>query len=152
MVLPPPGGGNAGGRDREGEDIGPQETEYGRAIRCDATNSGPMRGLGATVGDPCPPPSLRALAEGQNRSRRDELRDRILSPEDRCPHPHYPCRLRCSHQGEAEPIFVPPPAWGPPCQAPGDPALEGVQGRLHLSRQDPGLRPEEEDLLCHGDD
>ena len=29
-------------------------------------------------------------------------------------------------------------------------ALEGVQGRFRLPRQYPGLRPEEEDLLCHG--
>ena len=29
-------------------------------------------------------------------------------------------------------------------------ALEGVQGRFHLPRQYPGLRPEEEDLMCHG--
>ena len=29
--------------------------------------------------------------------------------------------------------------------------MEGVQGRFHLHRQYPGLRPEEEDLLCHGD-
>ena len=50
MVLPPPGGGNTGCGDCEGEDIGPQETEYGRAIRCDETNSGPLRGLGATGG------------------------------------------------------------------------------------------------------
>ena len=34
---------------------------------------------------------------------------------------------------------------------PSDPALEGVQGRFHFPRQNPGLRPEEEDLLCHGD-
>ena len=29
-------------------------------------------------------------------------------------------------------------------------ALEGVQGRLYPLGEDPGLRPEEEDLLCHG--
>ena len=27
---------------------GPQETEYGRAIRCNAADSGPLRGLGTT--------------------------------------------------------------------------------------------------------
>ena len=54
MVLPPPGGSNTGSGDCEGEDIGPQETEYGRAIRCDATDSGPLRGLGATGGDTGP--------------------------------------------------------------------------------------------------
>ena len=36
----PPGGSNKGRRDREGEDIGPPETEYGRAIRCNAADSG----------------------------------------------------------------------------------------------------------------
>ena len=50
MVLPPPGGSNTGCGDCEGEDIGPQETEYGRAIRCDETDYGPLRGLGATGG------------------------------------------------------------------------------------------------------
>ena len=41
--------------DSESEDIGPPETEYGRAIRCDETDSGPLRGLGATGGDTGPP-------------------------------------------------------------------------------------------------
>ena len=35
----------------------------------------------------------------QNRPRRNELRDRILSPEDRCPRPHYPRFLGSSRQG-----------------------------------------------------
>ena len=38
----PPGGSNKGRRDREGKDIGPPETEYGRAIRCNAADSGPL--------------------------------------------------------------------------------------------------------------
>ena len=49
--LPPPGGGAQGGRSREGQDIGPPETEYGRAIHCDATNSGALRGGEAAAGD-----------------------------------------------------------------------------------------------------
>ena len=32
MAVPPPGGSNKERRDREGEDIGPPETEYGRAF------------------------------------------------------------------------------------------------------------------------
>ena len=35
-------------------DIGPQETEYGRAIHCDETDSGPLRGLGVTGGTRVP--------------------------------------------------------------------------------------------------
>ena len=62
MVLPPSGGSNTGCRDCEGEDIGPQETEYGRAIRCDATDSGPLRELGAAGGDTGPPQMV--VAEG----------------------------------------------------------------------------------------
>ena len=42
------------------------------------------------LGDPCPPPLLRPLTESQNRSRRNELRDHILCPEERCPRSHYP--------------------------------------------------------------
>ena len=40
--YPPPGGGTQGCGDREGEDIGPPEKEYGCAIRCNAANSGPL--------------------------------------------------------------------------------------------------------------
>ena len=40
--YPPPGGSNKGRGDREGEDIGPPETEYGCAIRCNAADSGPL--------------------------------------------------------------------------------------------------------------
>ena len=52
--LPPPGGGYQGGGDRESQDIGPPETEYGRAIHCDATDSGTLRGGGAAEGDTGP--------------------------------------------------------------------------------------------------
>ena len=97
-----------------------------------------------------PPPLFRPLTESQNRPRCNELRDRILSPEDRCTCPHNPCVLYCSRQGEVLPLPVPTSAWQSPRQPPSDPALEGVQGRLHLHCQYPGLRPEEEDLLCHG--
>ena len=38
MAVPPLGGSNKGRRDREGKDIGPPETEYGREIRCNAAN------------------------------------------------------------------------------------------------------------------
>ena len=51
MAVPPPGGSYKGRGDSESEDIGPPETEYGRAIRCDAADSGTMRGDGATGGD-----------------------------------------------------------------------------------------------------
>ena len=77
MVLPPPGGSNTGCGDCEGEDIGTQETEYGRAIRCDATNSGPLRGLGATGGDTGSPKMLGAEGDqletgtGEERKRGD---------------------------------------------------------------------------------
>ena len=42
MVLPLPGGGSKGGGGREGQDIGPTETYYGRAIYCDTTDSGDL--------------------------------------------------------------------------------------------------------------
>ena len=54
MVLPLPGGGSKGGGDSEGQYIGPPETEYGRAIYCDATDSGALRGGGETTGDTSP--------------------------------------------------------------------------------------------------
>ena len=38
----------AGGR--EGQDIGPPETEYGRTIYCDTTYSGALRGGGVAAG------------------------------------------------------------------------------------------------------
>ena len=54
VVLPLPRRGSKGGRGREGQDIGPPETEYGRAIYCDTTDSGALRGGGAAAGDTCP--------------------------------------------------------------------------------------------------
>ena len=54
MGLPPPGGGYQGGGGRESQDIGPPETEYGRAIHCNATDSGNLRGDGAAEGDTGP--------------------------------------------------------------------------------------------------
>ena len=54
MVIPLPGGGPKRGGGREGQDIGPPETEYGRAIYCNATDSGALRGGGETVGDTSP--------------------------------------------------------------------------------------------------
>ena len=41
-VYPPPGGGDKGRGVSESEDIGPPETEYGRAIRCNAADSGTL--------------------------------------------------------------------------------------------------------------
>ena len=52
--LPLPGGGYQGGGVRESQDIGPPEKEYGRAIHCDATDSGTLRGGGAAEGDTGP--------------------------------------------------------------------------------------------------
>ena len=52
--LPPPGGGSQGGGGSEGQDIGPPNTEYGRAIHCDTTDSGALRGDGAAAGDTGP--------------------------------------------------------------------------------------------------
>ena len=54
MVLPLPFRGSKGGGGREGQDIGPPETEYGRAIYCDTTNSGALRGGGEAKGDTSP--------------------------------------------------------------------------------------------------
>ena len=54
MVLPLPGGGSKGGGGREGQDIGPPETEYGHAIYCDVTNYGALQGSGETAGDTSP--------------------------------------------------------------------------------------------------
>ena len=50
MVLPVPGGGNEGGGDRADSDVDPSEAEHGRAIYCDAADSGPMRGGSETAG------------------------------------------------------------------------------------------------------
>ena len=100
--------------------------------------------------DTCPLPPLRHLAYPQNRLCRNELRDRILSPEDRCPGPHDPRLLESTHQGGVDQLSVPPLAGQSSCQPLCYPALEGVQGRLHPLGKYPRLRPEEEDLLCHG--
>ena len=54
MVLPLPGGGSKGGGGREGQDIGPPETEYGRAIYFNKTDSGALRGGRETAGDTGP--------------------------------------------------------------------------------------------------
>ena len=50
LVLPLPSGGSKGGGGREGQDIGPPETEYGRTIYCDTTDSGALRGGVAAAG------------------------------------------------------------------------------------------------------
>ena len=54
LVLPLPGGGSKGGGGRVGQDIGPPETEHGRAIYCDEADSGALRGGGETAGDTSP--------------------------------------------------------------------------------------------------
>ena len=61
MVLPLPGGGSKGGGGREGQDIGPPETEYGRTIYCDETNSGALRGGGDAMGDTSPTLVVRTV-------------------------------------------------------------------------------------------
>ena len=59
--LPPPGGGSQGGGGREGQDIGPLETEYGRAIHYDTADSGALRGGGAAAGDTGPTAMVGAI-------------------------------------------------------------------------------------------
>ena len=54
MVLPLPGGGSKGGGGREGQDIGPPETEYGSKIHCNTTEYGDLRGGGEAAGDTSP--------------------------------------------------------------------------------------------------
>ena len=54
MYLPPPSRGYQGSGDCESTDIGPPETEYGRAIHCDATDSGTLRGDRAAGGTRVP--------------------------------------------------------------------------------------------------
>ena len=54
MVLPLPGRGCKGVRGPEGQDIGPPETEYGRAMYCDTTDSWALRGGGEAAGYTCP--------------------------------------------------------------------------------------------------
>ena len=43
LVLPFVGGSNEGYRDGSDTDVNPPEAEYGRAIYCDAADSGPVR-------------------------------------------------------------------------------------------------------------
>ena len=50
MVLTVPGGGDEGGGDRADFYVNPSEAEHGRAIYCDATDSGPMQGGSETTG------------------------------------------------------------------------------------------------------
>ena len=59
--LPPPGGGHQGGGGRESQDIGPLEKEYGRAIHCNSTDSGALRGGGAAAGDTGPTEIVGAI-------------------------------------------------------------------------------------------
>ena len=59
--TPPPGGGSQGGGGRESQDIGPPETEYGRAIHCNSTYSGDLRGGGAAAGDTGPTAIVGAI-------------------------------------------------------------------------------------------
>ena len=54
VVLPLPGEGSKGGGGREGQDIGPPETEYGRAIYCNATDFGALQGGREAAGDTSP--------------------------------------------------------------------------------------------------
>ena len=42
MVLPITGGSDEGGGDRSDSDLNPPGAEYGRAIYCDAADSGPV--------------------------------------------------------------------------------------------------------------
>ena len=59
--LSPPGGGYQGGRGPESQGIGPPETEYGRAIHCDSTDSGALQGGGAASGDTGPTAMVQAI-------------------------------------------------------------------------------------------
>ena len=43
LVLPFAGESYEGGRDRSDSDVNPPEAEYGRAIYCDAADSGPVQ-------------------------------------------------------------------------------------------------------------
>ena len=50
MVLPVPDGGNEGGGDCVNSDVDSLEAEHGRAIYCNAANSGTVRGGSKTAG------------------------------------------------------------------------------------------------------
>ena len=91
-----------------------------------APASSRSRAVPTIVGGPMPPPPLCPLTEYQNRPHRNELRDRVVSPEDRCPCSHYPRFLGSSRQGEVQPLPVPPTAGHSPRQPPSYPALERV--------------------------
>ena len=54
MLLPVLGAGEEGVGDREYSDLYPSEAEHGRAIYCDAANSGILRGGSETAGGTCP--------------------------------------------------------------------------------------------------
>ena len=54
MALPLPVRGSKEGGGREGQDIGPPETEYGRAIYCYTTDSGALEGGEEAAGDTSP--------------------------------------------------------------------------------------------------
>ena len=60
MVLPVPGGGDEGGGYRADSDIDPPEAEHGRAIYCDAADSGPVQGKSKTAGGTGPKAMVRA--------------------------------------------------------------------------------------------
>ena len=50
VFLPLPVGCSQGSGGHEGQDIGPSETEYGRAIHCETTDYGALQGGGAAAG------------------------------------------------------------------------------------------------------
>ena len=50
MLLPVPGRGDEGGEDCADSDVDPSVAEHGRAIYCDAADSGPVRGGSKTAG------------------------------------------------------------------------------------------------------
>ena len=51
MVVPIIGGSNGGSRLRGDQDIRHEEAEYGRAVYCNATDSGPLRAVQSEAGD-----------------------------------------------------------------------------------------------------
>ena len=50
VVLPVTGGCDEGGGDLSDSDLDPPEAEHGRAIYCDAADSGPVREVSKTAG------------------------------------------------------------------------------------------------------
>ena len=83
VVLPPPGGGYQGGGGREIQDISPPETEYGRAIHYDSTDSGALRGDGAAAGDTGTTAMVGAIGyiletgEGKGRRQQRNMREHL---------------------------------------------------------------------------